>query len=75
MSASDEASGGLEQAAHDLNNLLGVILNYVTLLERSAPDAMALDDLAQIRDAAERAAQVVVEVRALADQNGRVGRG
>lgn len=42
--------------AHDLNNLLGVILNYTTLLERQIKDSTALVDIAEIRSAAQRAA-------------------
>ena len=45
-----------EQVAHDLNNLLGVILNYATLLRRTVDDPRALADLDEIRSAAERAA-------------------
>jgi PAS domain S-box-containing protein len=42
--------------SHDFNNLLGVILNYATLLEREVTDPTASADLGEIRTAAERAA-------------------
>ena len=42
--------------AHEFNNLLGVILNYTTLLERQIKDSTALADIAEIRSAAQRAA-------------------
>jgi len=44
------------QIAHDLNNLLGVILNYVTLVRRVVDDPRGLSDLDEIGAAAERAA-------------------
>jgi signal transduction histidine kinase len=53
MEPSEEPLRGI---AHDLNNLLGAILNYSTLLSRQITDPLALADVAQIRNAAERAA-------------------
>lgn len=52
--------------AHDLNNLLGVILNYATLLERQMAEPVALADLAQIRTAAERATGLTRQLLGLA---------
>jgi signal transduction histidine kinase len=46
-----QLSGGI---AHDFNNLLGVILTYVTLLERQCEDLAVLADLGEIRTAAQR---------------------
>ncbi len=44
--------------AHDFNNLLGVILNYVTLLEKQVMHEQPRLDVAQIRAAAERGASL-----------------
>jgi PAS domain S-box-containing protein len=53
LEALGQLAGGI---AHDFNNLLGVILNYATLLARTAPTPQAAQDLAEIRAAAERGA-------------------
>ena len=51
-----ELAGGV---AHDFNNLLGVILNYADFVARRvADDPVAVADVAEIRQAAERAAQL-----------------
>ncbi len=52
--------------AHDFNNVLGVILNYATLLERHAPDAQWRADLGEIRAAAERGAALTGQLLAFA---------
>jgi signal transduction histidine kinase len=44
----------LDRTVHDLTNLLGVIVNYATLLGRQLTDPMALEDLSNIRTAAEQ---------------------
>src|SRR4051794_9671459 len=44
--------------AHDVNNLLGVILNYSSLLLVQTTSERARDDVEQIRAAAERAVAV-----------------
>jgi hypothetical protein len=44
--------------AHDLNNLLGVILNYATLLDDHVVDPEDRADLKEIRSAAERTIQL-----------------
>jgi hypothetical protein len=46
------------QASHDLGNLLGVVLNYSTLLTRQVSDPAALADIDQIKVAATRAADI-----------------
>lgn len=51
-------------AAHELGNLIGVILNYATLLARSLADQPALADVGQIQTAARRGSELV---RDLAD--------
>jgi light-regulated signal transduction histidine kinase (bacteriophytochrome) len=57
--ADDELRQRVSQASHDLGNLLGVVLNYSTLLTRRLSDPVALSDIDQIRIAAERAADIV----------------
>jgi signal transduction histidine kinase len=51
----DEPEPSVEVIAHDLANLLGVIVNYTTLLERQVTGADATADVAGIRWAAEEA--------------------
>ena len=55
-----------EEIAHDVNNLLGVILNHVTLVRRGLAD-QALTDLDEIRMAAERAALLIRRLVTLVD--------
>jgi len=55
-----EPSAQLHRIAHDLNNLLGAILNYSTLLSRQVTDPVALADIEQIRSAAEHAASLTL---------------
>jgi PAS domain S-box-containing protein len=57
---------GVPEFVHDLNNLLGVILSYCTLLGRAVTDGQAEADLAEVRVAAERAVTLTAELRALA---------
>lgn len=54
----DDLRQRVAHAAHDLGNLLGVILNYSTLLSRQLSDARALADIDQIQAAATRAADI-----------------
>jgi signal transduction histidine kinase len=55
----------LRRAVHDLNNQLAVILNYASfLLEDTADDDPRREDLMEIRRAAERARDIVMELRA-----------
>jgi PAS domain S-box-containing protein len=58
-----QLAGGV---AHDFNNLLGVILNYATLAERGVDDPVVVDDIQQIRTAAERAAELTRQLLAFA---------
>jgi hypothetical protein len=51
----DEPEVSVEAVAHDLANLLGVIVNYTTLLEDQVKGADATADVAGIRWAAEEA--------------------
>jgi signal transduction histidine kinase len=62
------------ELAHDLTNVLGVILNYATLLEREAGDDEALaQDLAQVRAAAEQATALARRLLELARQGEEAG--
>ena len=62
----DEVRAVLDRITHDLNNELGVIINYATLLERSLTDEGALADVGEIliaaREATELVRQLVSEV-------------
>ena len=56
LEAIGQLAGGV---AHDFNNLLAVILNYATFVaEDLPPDSPMLEDLAEIRRAAERGASL-----------------
>ena len=68
MEPSEELLRGI---AHDLNNLLGAILNYSTLLSRQITDPLALADVAQIRNAAERAATLSLTLLTFEPMNPR----
>jgi signal transduction histidine kinase len=51
---------------HELNNALGLVISYATLLSRDVADRPgALDDLAEIRNAGESAAQLVAQLSAV----------
>ncbi|HXK19450.1 MAG TPA: histidine kinase dimerization/phospho-acceptor domain-containing protein [Polyangiaceae bacterium] len=56
----DALTGSL---AHDLNNLLSVVMTYTVLvMEELKPDDPALADLEEVRAAAERAAELTREL-------------
>ncbi len=55
LEALGRLSGGV---AHDVNNLLGVIGNYVAVVRRSTFDPTILDDLAEIENAVRRGAEL-----------------
>ncbi|MCU1401038.1 MAG: putative multi-sensor signal transduction histidine kinase [Acidimicrobiales bacterium] len=56
--------------AHDVNNLLGVILNYTALVLMQTTSDAARDDIEQIRAAAERAVGVTQQLLTLGCQDG-----
>ena len=59
-----QLAGGV---AHDFNNLLAVILGYASFIERRAePDTKDARDVAQIREAAERASRLTRQLLAFA---------
>lgn len=57
----------MQTTAHDLSNLLGVILNFSTLLDRQLSDPTAVSDLGQIRAAAERAVDLTRQLATVGD--------
>ncbi len=61
-----QLAGGV---AHDLDELLAVILNYTTLLARQVTDPVAAADLGEIRAAGERAAGLTRQLLAFARQD------
>ena len=56
--------------AHDVNNLLGVILNYTALVLMQTTSDAARDDVEQIRAAAERAVGVTQQLLAVGGPEG-----
>jgi two-component system cell cycle sensor histidine kinase/response regulator CckA len=55
----------LREAVHDLNNQLGVILNFTTfVLEETGPDDPRREDLLEILNAAKRARDVTQQLLA-----------
>jgi hypothetical protein len=55
----DRSPRDAAQVAHELVNLLGVVLTNVGLVTRTYPQHPAQEELAEIRDAATRAVEVV----------------
>jgi len=61
-----QLAGGI---AHDFNNVLGVILNYATLLGRRITDPMDAADLQEIHSAAERARELTRKLTSFASRD------
>lgn len=59
--------------AHDLNNVLIVITGYAFLLQKSVKDPKNRADIAQIRDAVERAGELVQKLLAIGSEATRPG--
>lgn len=57
--------------AHELNNIFGVIQNYSTLIGRVVHDRSVQEDLARIRAAAERGAELSGQLGTLARLSGQ----
>ena len=54
------------EITHELNNALGLVINYANLVSRELEDRPDVaDDLAEIRDAGRRAAELVRELSAV----------
>jgi PAS domain S-box-containing protein len=64
-----EAIGTLAQGvAHDFNNILRAIVGYVELARESVRDAQAVEDLARVRQAADRGQRLVERILAFSPQ-------
>ena len=62
----DDDDVRLRHITHELNNALGLVINYTTLVSRDLADRPDVaDDLAEIRDAGRRAAELVKELTAV----------
>ena len=63
---SDDDARRLREITHELNNALGLVINYSSLVSRELGDRPDLaDDLAEIRNAGRRAADLVKELSAV----------
>ncbi len=57
--------------AHDVNNLLGVIGNYVAVIRRSIPETAVLDDLTEIEKAVRRGSELTRRLLLFGRADGR----
>lgn len=63
MATTDELERRVRTITHDLNNALGLVINYSILVSRDLEDRPELAaDLAEIRDAGRHAAELVKEL-------------
>ena len=66
MATTDDDALRLREITHELNNALGLVINYASLVSRELRDRPDVaDDLAEIRDAGRRAADLVKELSAV----------
>jgi len=65
MEAIGTLAGGI---AHDFNNILRAIVGYAELALASVRDSQGIDDLSQVRPAAERGQQLVQRILAFSRQ-------
>lgn len=63
-------AASLREVAHDLNNVLSVMLVYSELIERAGEDRSTDEYLGEVRAAAERGAQLTDRLRVMALQTG-----
>lgn len=63
-------TAGLREVAHDLNNVLSVMLVYSELIERAAEGCSTHEYLAEVRAAAERGARLTDRLRVMALKTG-----
>ena len=62
----EEDARRVRDITHELNNALGLVINYTNLVTRDLEDRPDVaDDLAEIRDAGRRAAELVRELSAV----------
>ncbi len=62
----DEDAHRVRVITHELNNALGLVINYASLVSRELQDRPDVaDDLAEIRNAGRRAAELVKELAAV----------
>ena len=67
-------SGRARELIHELNNALGLVINYAILLGEDLRDQPGFaDDLSEIRSAGERAADLVRELSAVLREGGPDG--
>lgn len=66
VAITDELDQRVRTITHDLNNALGLVINYSILVSRDLEDRPELAaDLAEIRDAGRHAAELVKELSAV----------
>ncbi|MDQ3898349.1 MAG: hypothetical protein M3326_14085 [Actinomycetota bacterium] len=66
MALTDEDARRVRDITHELNNALGLVINYTSLVSRDLHDRPDVaDDLAEIGTAGRRAADLVKELSAL----------
>ena len=66
MATREEDAQRVREITHELNNSLGLVINYTNLVMRDLEDRPDVaDDLAEIRDAGRRAAELVRELSAV----------
>ena len=74
MATTDEDGRRIGDIVHELNNALGLVINYANLVSRDLHDRPDVaDDLAEIRDAGRRAAELVKELTAVLRGDGLQG--
>ena len=66
METTEELERRVRTITHDLNNALGLVINYAVLVSNDLEDRPELAaDLAEIRDAGSHAAELVKELSTL----------
>ncbi len=66
MATREEDAQRVRDITHELNNALGLVINYTNLVMRDLEDRPDVaDDLNEIRDAGRRAAELVRELSAV----------
>ena len=74
MAITDDDARRVRDITHELNNALGLVINYTSLVSRELEDRPDVaDDLAEIREAGRRAADLVKELTAIMRGDPRPG--